>query len=114
MTSKITPLCVAFCTSIMLATGASATVFTHIKGEDSISASKQCISKRTQRTKSYAYDQWQEFERSLSIARNLGKPINARDWTQARDLWDRCKRIRTTATGISISGEARIGISASR
>lgn len=103
-------ICLAACASIVVGSAANATVYSHIKGEDSISASQQCIGKRTQRAKSYAYDQWQEFERSVSIARKQNKSINLQDWSQARELWDRCKRVRTKA-GLGISGEARIGVS---
>ena len=110
MTNTIKTLCFAVFASIFVGTAASATVYSHIKGEDSISASQQCIGKRTQRAKSYAYDQWQEFERSVIIARKQNKTINVRDWTQAKDLWDRCKRVRAS-TGIGISGDARFGVS---
>ena len=110
MTHSIKTTCFGFCIAILLGTSAHASAYTHIKGGDSISASKQCIGKRTQRSKSYAHEQWQEFDRSVGIARKLNKPVNAKDWAQARDLWYRCQRVRTTF-GIGISGDARIGIS---
>lgn len=81
--------------ALSLGSAANATVYSHIKGEDSISASRKCIQSRTQRAKSYAHEQWQEFERSVQIARVRNKPINLRDWNQAKDLWERCRRIRT-------------------
>lgn len=86
--------------SLTLGTTAHATAYTHIKGEDSISASRTCIQHRSQRAKSYAHEQWQEFDRSVQVARSRGKPVNVRSWSKAKDLWTRCRRATTHRGGL--------------